>query len=117
MTSRVRAHLRRVNGFDAGQAVLSSGPVELDVHARQCRCNGTEVELTRREFDLLTALLRYPGRIHTRPQLLQLVWDTEHISAKTVDVHIASLRAKLGRAISIATLRGVGYRLDAATIP
>ena len=117
MTSRVRAHLRRANGFDADHAVLSSGPVELDVRSRHCRCNGTDVELTRREFDLLTALLRYPGRIHTRPQLLQLVWDTEHISTKTVDVHIASLRAKLGTAISIATLRGVGYRLDAATIP
>jgi DNA-binding response OmpR family regulator len=117
MTSRVRANLRRVNGFDADEAVLSSGPVELDVLARHCRCNGAEVDLTRREFDLLTALLRYPGRIHTRPQLLQLVWDTEHFSAKTVDVHIASLRAKLGAAISIATLRGVGYRLDAATIP
>ncbi len=117
LTSRVRANLRRVNGFDADQPVLSTGQVELDLRARHCRANGTEVELTRREFDLLTALLRYPGRIHTRPQLLQLVWDTEHISAKTVDVHIASLRAKLGQAISIATLRGVGYRLDAATIP
>ncbi len=117
MTSRVRANLRRVHGFAADHTVLSSGSVELDVQARHCRCDGAEVELTRREFDLLTALLRYPGRIHTRPQLLQLVWDTEHISAKTVDVHIASIRAKLGPAISIATLRGVGYRLDAATIP
>jgi DNA-binding response OmpR family regulator len=70
------------------------------------------VELTRREFDLLAALLRYPGRIHTREQLLELVWGTDGISPKTVDVHVAALRRKLGSAITIATLRGLGYRLD-----
>jgi DNA-binding response OmpR family regulator len=68
--------------------------------------------LTRREFDLLGALLRYPGRIHTREQLLGLVWGADDITPKTVDVHVAALRRKLGPAVSIATLRGVGYRLD-----
>ena len=73
------------------------------------------MELTRREFDLLGALLSYPGRIHTREQLLELVWGANSINPKTVDVHIAALRRKLGSAISIATLRGLGYRLDPAS--
>jgi two-component system, OmpR family, response regulator QseB len=73
------------------------------------------VGLTRREFDLLGALLRYSGRIHTRDQLLGLVWGADDITPKTVDVHIAGLRRKLGPAVSIATLRGVGYRLDPAS--
>jgi DNA-binding response OmpR family regulator len=76
--------------------------------------DGREVDLTRREFDLLGALLRYPGRIHTRQQLLGLVWGADDITPKTVDVHVAALRRKLGSAVSIATLRGVGYRLDSA---
>ncbi len=58
-------------------------------------------------------LLRYPGRIHTRAQLVELVWGREDISPKSVDVTIASLRRKLGSAVKIVTLRGVGYRLEA----
>ena len=54
----------------------------------------------------------YPGRIHTREQLLELLWGTDSINPKTVDVHVAALRRKLGTATSIATLRGLGYRLD-----
>ena len=75
------------------------------------------MKLTRREFDLLAALLRYPGRIHTRAQLLELVWGTDAISPKTIDAHVAALRRKLGSAITIATLRGLGYRLDPAASP
>ena len=94
--------------------MLRTGDVELDLGARRCTIEGREVGLTRREFDLLGALLRYPGRIHTREQLLGLVWAADHITPKTVDVHVAALRRKLGPAVSIATLRGIGYRLDPA---
>jgi len=113
--ARVRAQLRRARSFASEETVLRAGELELDLDARRCIASGREVELTRREFDLLGALLRYPGRIHPREQLLALVWGTDAISPKTVDVHIAALRRKLGSAISIATLRGLGYRLDGAS--
>jgi DNA-binding response OmpR family regulator len=74
--------------------------------------DGREVELTRREFDLLAALLREPTRVHTREGLLELVWGSPDYQTKTVDVHIAALRRKLGDAVRISALRGVGYRLD-----
>ncbi len=114
VTARMRAQLRRARSFETEQTVLRTGELELDLDARRCSAGAREVELTRREFDLLGALLRYPGRIHTREQLLELVWGTDGISAKTVDVHVAALRRKLGPAITIATLRGLGYRLDPA---
>jgi DNA-binding response OmpR family regulator len=114
VSARIRAHLRRARGFQCEQTLLRSGLLELDLNARRCRVDGREVELTRREFDLLGTLLRYPGRIHTREQLLELVWENDHFTLKTVDVHIAGLRRKLGPAIAITTVRGVGYRLDPA---
>lgn len=116
VAARVRAQLRRARGFATESTVLRTGEVELDLGSRRCTNAGQEVELTRREFDLLGALLRYPGRIHTRPQLLELVWGSHTISLKTVDVHVAALRRKLGSAITIATVRGVGYRLDPAAV-
>ena len=114
LAARIRAQLRRARGFGIEPKTLRSGELELDLEARRCLASGGEVELTRREFDLLGALMRYPGRIHTREQLLELVWATDSISPQTVDAHVASLRRKLGPAISIATLRGLGYRLDPA---
>jgi DNA-binding response OmpR family regulator len=111
--ARVRAHLRRARGFASDSAVLQSGTLKLDLAARRCHIDGIEVVLTRREFDLLAALLRYAGRIHTRRQLLELVWGSEEITAKTIDVHVAALRRKLGSAVHIEAVRGVGYRLDA----
>jgi DNA-binding response OmpR family regulator len=117
VTARMRAQLRRARGFETEQTVLRTGELELDFDARRCSAAGRDVELTRREFDLLGALLRYPGRVHTREQLLELVWGTDAISPKTVDVHVAALRRKLGSAITIATVRGLGYRLDPVASP
>jgi DNA-binding response OmpR family regulator len=116
VAARMRAQLRRARAFKTEQTVLHTGELELDLDARRCTIAGREVELTHREFDLLGALLSYPGRVHTREQLLELVWGTDSISPKTVDVHVAALRRKLGSAISIATLRGLGYRLDPASV-
>lgn len=115
LAARVRAQLRRARGFEIEQTVLRTGELTLDLQARRCIASGRAVELTRREFDLLAALSRYPGRIHTREQLLELVWGSDSISPKVVDAQVAALRRKLGRAISIVTLRGHGYRLDLAS--
>jgi two-component system, OmpR family, response regulator ResD len=117
VTARLRAQLRRARAFESEETILRTGELELDLDARRCTISGHEVELTRREFDLLGALLSYPGRVHTRAQLLELVWGTDSISPKTVDAHIAALRRKLGSAVSIATLRGLGYRLDPLSAP
>jgi len=110
--ARVKAQLRRLDGFQPA-GTLRHGRLELDEHARRVSVDGREVELTRREFDLLTALLREPDRAHTRDALLDLVWGSSFVSTKTVDVHIAALRRKLGDALQVKALRGVGYRLEA----
>jgi two-component system response regulator MprA len=108
----MRAQLRRARGFVVKQTMLRAGELELDLDGRRCIAANRLVELTRREFDVLAALLRYPGRVHTREQLLELVWGAESINPRTVDVHVAGLRRKLGSAITIATVRGLGYMLD-----
>ena len=113
VVARVRAQLRRARGFDADAATLRVGLVELDRRARRCTIGGAGVELTRREFDLLETLLASPGRAFTRDQLLDEVWGSRFVSEKTIDVHIVGLRRKLGGALRISTLRGVGYRLEA----
>jgi DNA-binding response OmpR family regulator len=113
VVARVRAQLRRARGFGADTDTLRAGGIELDRRARRCTVQGREVELTRREFDLLQALLANPGRVCTRDQLLDAVWGSRYVSEKTVDVHIAGLRRKLGDTLRVSTLRGVGYRLEA----
>jgi len=110
--ARVRANLRRARGLVGEPGPLRHGDLELDEQARRVSVDGREVELTRREFDLLAALLRDPARVHTREALLELVWGSPDFQPKTVDVHIAGLRRKLGDALRISSLRGVGYRLE-----
>jgi DNA-binding response OmpR family regulator len=112
VVARVRAQLRRARGQIAGQEPLRIGDVVLDAEARRVAVDGEEVDLTRREFDLLAALLRDPGRVHTREGLLEQVWGSPYLQPKTVDVHVAALRRKLGAALRISSLRGVGYRLE-----
>ncbi len=112
VVARVRAQLRRARGQFGAQERLRSGTVELDEEARRVTADGEEVDLTRREFDLLAALLRGPDRVHTRDALLEDVWGSTYLQPKTVDVHIAGLRRKLGDALRISSLRGVGYRLE-----
>ncbi len=112
VVARVRTQLRRLRGPETAQPTQRLGSVELDLEARRCTVDGVEVELTRRQFDLLAALMENRGRVHTREQLLDEVWGSRYLSAKTVDVHIAGLRRRLGDAVTIASLRGVGYRLE-----
>jgi DNA-binding response OmpR family regulator len=113
VVARVRAHLRRARDFASEEAPLRVGSLQLDRVERRCTVGGRPVTLTRREFDLLATLLTYPGHVFTRIQLLESVWDSIFVSQKTVDVHVAGLRRKVGNAVRITALRGVGYRLEA----
>jgi DNA-binding response OmpR family regulator len=94
--------------------VVVVGPLRMDLAVRTVQVAGEPVVLTRREFDLLAALARQPGLVYRRQQLIAEVWGTHDASAqRTLEVHIGSLRAKLGVHELIETVRGVGYRLVA----
>jgi DNA-binding response OmpR family regulator len=113
LVARVKAILRRAGSgataVDGG--ALALGEVELDRAARTVRVASEPVELTAREFDLLAALLAHPGVVLSRERLLTLVWGGEFAGGtRTVDVHVAQLRAKLGRPELIETVRGSGYK-------
>ena len=111
LLARVRAHLRNAESDD--DAVLEIGAVRVDPAAYGVTVDGQAVELRRREFELLVLLCRQAGRVVTRERLLAEVWDLHwDSSTKTLDMHVMALRRKLGDAIDIATVRGVGYRLD-----
>jgi DNA-binding response OmpR family regulator len=112
VVARVRTHLRRLQRDPAKKPTLHAGKVDLDLEARRCTVGGRQVDLPRRQFDLLATLMQAPGRVFTREQLLEHAWGTPYLSAKTVDVHVARLRAELGDAVKIVALRGVGYRLE-----
>lgn len=109
---RLKTVLRRTAGVP-GSGILRVGSVALDPENRTASVEGKPVELTAREFDVLAYLLASPGRVFSREQLLSAVWGQADYSAgRTVDVHIAQLRSKLGPGNPIRTLRGVGYSAD-----
>jgi DNA-binding response OmpR family regulator len=109
LVARVAGVLRRTHGID-GATVLELGDVRLEPSARRVEVAGEEVHLTATEFDLLAMLLRRPGQVFTREQLLATVWGiADYGGSRTVDVHVAQLRAKLGPRAPIRTHRGVGY--------
>lgn len=111
VTSRVKAVLRRTSA--PPPAVLTAGDVVLDPVARTVTAAGREVVLTATEFDLLAHLMRHRRQVLRREQLLSEVWGfDEPVSSRTVDVHIAQVRAKLGDASPVRTVRGVGYAVD-----
>jgi DNA-binding response OmpR family regulator len=114
LVARVRTVLRRAGGTPGRAEVLTVGAVQVDVTCRRVHAGPAEVALTSTEFDLLTHLVRAPGRVFSREQLLSAVWGyTASAGTRTVDVHVAQLRAKLGEASPIRTVRGVGYAADA----
>lgn len=110
LVSRVKAVLRRTSGSTAAP-VLVVGPVRLEPDTRRVVVAGVDIALTATEFELLAALLRRPGHVLPREQLLSQVWGyTAAAGTRTVDVHVAQLRAKLGPGADvIRTVRGVGY--------
>jgi len=116
--SRIRAVLRRTRSSSPAPAVMTVGDLQLDLGARRVLLTGVELELTRKEFDLLARLVRDAGNVVSRETLISEVWDENWFgSTKTLDVHIAGLRRKLDdQAASpryIQTVRGVGFRFAA----
>lgn len=110
---RVGAVLRRLQspGVSAG-AALTAGPLVIDRSAHRVLMDGQEISLTATEYKLLLTLVERRGRVQTRPQLLESVWDAQpDIQTRTVDMHVQRLRSKLGDAGRlIETVRGFGYR-------
>ena len=116
LVARVGGVLRRVHGTpDQASRPLEIGTVRLDQSAHRVYVDDVEVVLTATEFDLLAFLMRRPGRVFSREQLLSEVWGYSAVAGgRTVDVHIAQVRGKLGDASPIRTVRGVGYSVEAA---
>ena len=86
--------------------------LHVDLPARRATVAGRDVALTAKEFDILAALARRPGAAVSRQQLLDEVWGDAYLAvSRSLDVHLASLRSKLGRPGLLATIRGFGYRL------
>jgi DNA-binding response OmpR family regulator len=110
LVARMKAVLRRTDGRSA-EDVLTLSDVELNRNAREVVVDGQPVELTTKEFDLLATLLENPGIVVSRDQLLDRVWGMTYPGGtRTVDVHVAQLRRKLGRPELIRTVRGAGYK-------
>jgi DNA-binding response OmpR family regulator len=110
LVARMKAVLRRTDGRRADD-VLTLEDVVLDRNAREVSVEGRAVELTTKEFDLLATLLENPGVVVSRDQLLDRVWGMTYPGGtRTVDVHVAQLRRKLGKPELIRTVRGAGYK-------
>ena len=114
LVARVKAVLRRTAQNAPTQPVLDAGGLHLDTASREVTLDGAAVSLRAKEFDLLTAFMRYTGIVLDRERLLQLVWGTDYYGdTRTIDVHVAWLREKLADAkdVTIQTVWGVGYKL------
>jgi DNA-binding response OmpR family regulator len=119
LVARVGAVMRRISpsdGEDDGEPPIEHGPLRVEPATRRVFLDGSELSLTQREFDLLAYLAARPGRVFSRDQLMDAVWDYPfYTDTSTVTVHIRRLRAKLGDDPSeprfIETVWGVGYRL------
>ncbi len=115
VVARVKAVVRRARGPQAQSQAVRLGKVEMDPMTRKCTVAGRTVELTATEFDLLFYLMTHPGQIFSRDQLLSEVWGyAAMVNTRTVDVHVAQLRGKLGDHNIIRTVRGVGYGAEAS---
>jgi DNA-binding response OmpR family regulator len=114
LTARVKAMLRRSVAETASEEALNCGDIYIRPERHEASAGGRELNLTPLEFRLLLALARRPGRVHTRRQLMDAGQGKDIVvTERTIDVHIVSLRKKLGASASaIETVRGVGYRLS-----
>jgi DNA-binding response OmpR family regulator len=111
LVARVKAILRRADGRPSPR-VIEAGGLALDPARHRVTVHGHEVPLTLTEFNLLDALMRARGRVVERAELLASAWgQADYAASRTVDVHVAQLRSKLGKDCPIETVRGVGYRV------
>jgi DNA-binding response OmpR family regulator len=111
LQARIEALLRRSVRSAPPREVVEAGPLRLDLAARTVHIDRAPIPLTRKEFDVLASLARQPGVALSRERILLDVWQTTWSGKHTLEVHVASLRAKLGRPELVETVRGVGYRL------
>ena len=116
LVARVKAILRRAEPAAPAPEVIEVGGAVIDLGRREVRAEGVVIEMTGKEFELLRYLAENRGRALSRQQILDGVWGYGwYGDARTVDVHVAQVRKKLGGAVDITTVRGVGYRLDPPT--
>jgi two-component system, OmpR family, response regulator len=115
LVARVKAVLRRTDGPQTAE-ILQAGRAVVDVGRREIRVEDVAVDFTTKEFDLLRFLAERPGLAMSRQQILDHVWGHDwYGDERTVDVHIAQVRKKLGATCTISTVRGLGYRLEPAS--
>jgi two-component system OmpR family response regulator len=113
VVARVKSVVRRANRAQMGEGPLVLGEISLDPITRRSSVAGVPLDLTATEFDLLAHLMSDPGRVYSREQLLAEVWGyAAVVGTRTVDVHVAQVRAKLGDNSPIRTVRGVGYSAE-----
>jgi len=110
--ARMAAVLRRASRSTPATQQVDIGGLTIDFTARRVLRGGTEVTLTRKEFDILAALARRPGMAVARDRIIIEVWQTSYVGPHVLDVHMAALRGKLGDPGLVQTVRGVGYRLS-----
>jgi DNA-binding response OmpR family regulator len=117
LLARIKAILRRnhrpetTRTGERAQAHLHYGSITIDPEKFRVHCEGREITLTAQEFKLLELLVRHPGRVFTRAQVLNRAWgDGGLVTDRTIDVHVKSLRKKFGKFEFIETVRGIGYR-------
>lgn len=111
LIARIRAVARRTGAEGVAAERIEVGPLVVDLRAHSVTVDGDAVDLTPKEFDLLAHLAADPGAAHTRRSILEEVWDANwYGSSKTLDVHVASIRRKLGHPEWIQAVRGVGFR-------
>jgi two-component system, OmpR family, response regulator RegX3 len=112
LVARIRAVSRRSGQKPPAREQIRAGQVEIDVPAHRVTVDGRELSLTGKEFDLLSLLAARAGTVVDRRTIMREVWDTTWLgSTKTIDVHVAALRRKLGDPALIETVRGIGLRL------
>ena len=114
LVSRIKAVLRRYEKSDSHKELLEAGGIKIDENQHTVFAGNQQLFLTVKEFDLLVLLIKNRGNVLTREQLLESVWGlSSEIESRTVDVHIRTLRAKLGEyEKNIETIRGVGYKFN-----
>ncbi len=116
LLARLRALYRRGRSDEGEGEALQVGDLVLDPRARRTTRGAVEIDLSAREFDILQLLLKRAGQLVTRLNILDEVWDGEtDVRSNVIDVHVASLRAKIDKPFgteTITTLRGAGYRID-----
>jgi DNA-binding response OmpR family regulator len=112
LLARVEAVARRARAQDPAPEVVEIEDLRVDLGAHRATVGGVEIGLTAKEFEILAVLARRPGAAVSRQQLLDEVWGDAYLAvSRSLDVHLAALRAKLGRPGLLTTIRGFGFRL------